>query len=197
MTNTKLFSWGSEKKVGTVQKLSPYIRFLYKFVLKSIKRLNQIFSVIQYSFKALECQIWWTNIKLFFWKSRTNLRTLQTLSAYMNVSHKLVLKSVKSVNQIFWVIEYWFKALEYQVLLTNRKPFFFGKWGRTLSFPQILPLYCSFLSVCFEACKKPKSNLLTDWISAKGFRMAKLLDEDKLVFLENRQKPWNIWKAFS
>ena len=44
-TNTKLFSWGSEKNVGTLQKLSPYIGFLYKFILKSI-RSSQWFNIL-------------------------------------------------------------------------------------------------------------------------------------------------------
>ena len=36
-----------------------------------------------------------------------SLKTLKTLKT----SYKLVLKTVKSLNQIFLVIEYWFKAL--------------------------------------------------------------------------------------
>ena len=39
-----------------------------------------------------------------------NLGTIQKLSLYIGVSYKFVLKSIKSLNRIFWVIEYWFKT---------------------------------------------------------------------------------------
>ena len=66
---------------------------------------------VLYWFKALECQICSANIKPFFWESEKNRGTLQKLSPYNGVSYKFVLKSVESLNRIFWVIEYWFKAL--------------------------------------------------------------------------------------
>ena len=34
------------------------------------------------------------------------------------------MNSVKSLNRIFWYMEYWFKALECQIWLMNTKPFF-------------------------------------------------------------------------
>ena len=80
--------------------------------------------MIEYWFKALECQIWWTNTKLFFWEDETNLVTLQKLFPYIGVSDKFVLKSAKTLNRIFWAMEYWFKALEFQIWSMNTKPFF-------------------------------------------------------------------------
>ena len=67
--------------------------------------------MVLYWFKALECQICSANIKPFFWESEKNHGTLQKLSPYNGLSYKFVLKSVESLNRIFWVIEYWFKAL--------------------------------------------------------------------------------------
>ena len=61
---------------------------------------------------------------IFFWESETNLETFQKLSPYIWVSYKFVLKSVKSLNRIFWVIKYWFKALECHIWSMNSKPFF-------------------------------------------------------------------------
>ena len=95
--------------------------------MKFVKSLNQIFWIIDYWFKALERQICSTNAKPFFWDSETNLWTVQKLSPNLGVSYKFVLKSVKSLNRIFWTMEYWFKALQYQIFSTNTRPFF---WER-------------------------------------------------------------------
>ena len=124
LTNTKPFFWESEAKLQTLQRLFLYIGVSYKFVLKSVKRLDWIFCVIEYWFKALECQIWSTNTKVFFWESKAKLETLQKLSPYIGVSYKFALKSAKTLNRIFWAMKYWFKAWECQIWLTNTKPFF-------------------------------------------------------------------------
>ena len=121
--NTKSFFWESEAKLETLLKLSPYIGVSYKFVLKSIKSLNRIFVVIGYWFKALECQIWSTNTKPFFWENEANLGTHQILSPHIGVSYKFVLKSAKTLNRIFWAMEYWFNALECQIWFMNTKSF--------------------------------------------------------------------------
>ena len=83
--------------------------------MKPAKNLNGIFWVIEYWFKALAYKIWSTNTKPFSWESEKNLETLHKLSAYIGVSYKFVLKSVKGLNRISRVIEYWFKALECQL----------------------------------------------------------------------------------
>ena len=115
--------WESEAKLQTLQKFSPYIWISYKLVLKSLKSLNRIFWKIEYWFKALEWQIWSMNTKPFFWESEAKLQTLQKLSLYIAVFYKFVLKSVKDLNRIFWVIEYWFKAVECQIWSTNTNHF--------------------------------------------------------------------------
>ena len=125
--------------------------------------------------------------KPFFLESEAKLQTLQKLSTYIRVSYKFVLKSVKTLNRIFWAIEYWFKALECQIQSTNTKPFF---W-KTFS------LYWSFRSICFEVCQRLKLNLLGDLILAQGFRMPNLVDEYKNHFLGKRDNPWNSSKTFS
>ena len=126
-TNTKLFFWESIVNLETLEKPFSYIWPSFKFILKSAKSLNGIFWVIQCWFKALECQNWLTNTILIFWETVANLITLQKLSPYIGVSYKFVLKSVKSLNRILWVIQYWFKSWECPICWTNAKLFF---WER-------------------------------------------------------------------
>ena len=97
--------------------------------MKSVNSLNRILWATEYWLKALECQIWLTNTKPFFWKSKGNVETLQNHSPYTWVSRNFVLKSVKSLNRILWALEYWFKALKCQMWLTNTKPFFWESEG--------------------------------------------------------------------
>ena len=120
-TNTKLFLWEREANLGTLQKLFTYIGVSYQFVLKSLKTLIWIFLAMEYCFRALECQLSLMNAKSFFWENVANRKTLQNLSSYVGISYKFFLKSVKSLNPLFWVIKYWFKAFEYQIWSTNTK----------------------------------------------------------------------------
>ena len=115
--------------------------FPENFFLKSVKSLNRIFWATEYWFKALKCQIWLTNTKPFFWESEANLETLQKLSLYIWVSYKFVLKFVKSLNRIFWAMEYLFKALKCQIVLANTKPFF---WKREANF-EILQKFSPYI----------------------------------------------------
>ena len=124
LTNAKLFFSESETNLKTLQKLSPCIWISYNFVLKSVKNLNGIFWANEFWFKALKYQIWLGNKKPFFWESEASFETLQDFSAYISVSYKFVLKSLKNLNRILWVTEYWFKALKCQYWLRNTKPFF-------------------------------------------------------------------------
>ena len=123
-TNTKSFFSQDQAKSESLQKLSPFIGVSHQFVLKSVKSLNGIFWAMEYRFKALECQIWSTNTKSFAWEVDTNLGTVQNLFPYIRVSYKWVLNSAKTLNWIFSVIEYWFKALENQICSPNVKLFF-------------------------------------------------------------------------
>ena len=97
-TNTKSFFWESEAKLEPLPKLSPYIGVFNESVLKSVKDLNRTFWVIEYWFKASECQIWSTNTKTIFWESETVLGTLQKLSPYIGVAYKFVLKCVRNLS---------------------------------------------------------------------------------------------------
>ena len=124
VTNAKLFFWESQSNIETFKKLSPFIWVFYKFVLKSVKSLNQILWATEYWFKALKCQILSTNTKPFFWETKSKIETLQKFFPFLWVSNKFVLKSVNSPNPIFWAREYCFKPLKCQFWLTNTKPFF-------------------------------------------------------------------------
>lgn len=120
------YFWEREANLGTLQKLFTYIGVSYQFVLKSLKTLIWIFLAMEYCFKALECQLSLMNAKSFFWENVANRKTLQNLSSYVGISYKFFLKSVKSLNPLFWVIKYWFKAFEYQIWSTNTKSLFWG-----------------------------------------------------------------------
>ena len=126
LSNTKPFFWDTEANLEPFQKLSRYILVSYKFVLKYVNSLRRIFCNMEYWFKTLKDQSWLTNTKPFFWESKANLETLQKISPLISVFYIFVLKSVKSLNRIFWAMEYWFKALKFQIWLTNTKPFFPG-----------------------------------------------------------------------
>ena len=112
LKNTKLFFWERQANLGTLRKLSSYIGVSHKFIFKSFKSLTRVFWVMEYWLKNLEWQIWSTNTKPFFWESKKNLVSLQNLIPSIGVFLKFVLNSVKNLNRIFWVIEYWFKALK-------------------------------------------------------------------------------------
>ena len=61
--------------------------------------------------------------KVIFRETEANLETSRRLSPYNGVSYKF-LKSEKSLNRIFWVTEYWYKAFKFQICSTNAKLFF-------------------------------------------------------------------------
>ena len=77
LTNAKPLFSESKTNVEILQKPFPYIWISYKFLLKSVKRLNQNLWVTESWNMALKCQIWLTNTKPLFWKSKTKVRTLQ------------------------------------------------------------------------------------------------------------------------
>ena len=117
-----IFFWKNRRNLGTLPKFSPYTGVSYNVVLKCVKGRNRIFWAIEYWYKTLECQIWSTIRKLFSWESETKLQILQKRSLYVGVSYKLFWSLSKA--GIFWVIEYWLKALECQIWLTNTKKCF-------------------------------------------------------------------------
>ena len=104
--NTKPLCWQSNVKLEVSKKVSLHIRVFY---WKS--RKAWIFWAIKYLYKAKKQQIWSTNAKEFFWKGEASLENFKQRSPYIENSYKLVLKSVKSLNWIFWAIQYWLRAL--------------------------------------------------------------------------------------
>ena len=100
LTNTKPFFCESEANVESLQKRSPYIWVLHKFVLKTVKILTRISWATEYWLKALKCQLWLTNTKPFFCESEANVETVQKFSPYIWVFYKFVLKSIKILNKV-------------------------------------------------------------------------------------------------
>ena len=84
--------------------------------------------------------------KTIFQEKRDKLFSSSKTFSYIGVSDKFVLKSVKSLNKILWVIEYWFEALECQIRSKNLKPFFWESEAK-LETLQKLSLY---IGVCYK-----------------------------------------------
>ena len=150
-TNTKLFFWESGTKLETLQNLG----------LKSVKTRNRIFWAMEYWFKAWECQIWSTNTKPFFRESERNLGALQKVFLYIGASYKSVLKSLKCLNRIFWVIEYWLKNLECQIWPTNTKTFFWESDTILGTLQKLSP----YIGVAYKFVFKCVGNLSWMWFS--------------------------------
>ena len=153
LTNINLFSWGNKSKLETLKDLSPYIGVSFKFVFKTIKNLSRIFLVIEYWFKALEWQIYWTNTKLFLWETEKNLGNLQNLSSYIGVSDKFVWKSVESLNRNLGMIEYWFNVLDCQICWTNIKPFFWESKANLETLEKLFPSIGVSYKMLFKSVK--------------------------------------------
>ena len=168
LMNTKLFFRESKANVQTLQKPSFYIWVSHKFVLKSVKYLNRILWATEYWFKALKCQIWLTNTKPFFWKSKANVKTLQKLSLYIWVSYRFVLKSVNSLYRIFLATEYWFKTLKCQIWLTNTKPFFWEIEANVETLQKLSPYLWVSYKFLLKSLKSPyRIFLITEyWFKA-------------------------------
>ena len=151
LTNTKPFFRKKKTNFSALQKRSPYIGVSDKFVLKSDKSLNRILWVIEYWFETLECQIRWKNLKPFFRESEAKLETLQKLSLYIGVCYKFGLKSVKTLNKTFWVMQYCFKDWECQIWLTNIKPFSWESEANLGTLQKVSP----FIGGCKSILKSP------------------------------------------
>ena len=82
-------------------------------------------------------------------------------------------------------------------LLHEYKTIFLAKRRKRWISSKTFSLYLSFLWNSFEACQKPKSNLLRSKIMAQGFKTQILVDEYKTNFLGKRDKHWNFFKTFS
>ena len=109
-----------------------------------------------------------TNTRPFFWEIEANLEPPEKLSPYIGIYYNFVLKSVKSLNRIFWIMEHWFKALEWQIWFMIKKHFFRSRrnlWALQKLSPCIGVSFKKF----FEVFEKPKSNILSYWILVQSF----------------------------
>ena len=75
-------------------------------------------------------------------------------------------------------------------LADQDKIIFLGKRPKCSNSSKMFSLYLSFLWNPFEICQKPKSNLIRLKIMAEGFKMPKLVDEYKTIFLGKQGKRW-------
>ena len=126
-----------------------------------------------------------TNTKPFFWENDANLETLQNLSPYIWVSYKFLLKSVNSLNRIFWTTGCLFKALKCQVWLTNTKPVYWESEANIETFEKVsLYIWVSYKFVL-------KSGKRLNWIFwateywLKALKCKLWLTNTKLFFWES------------
>ena len=145
LTNTKPFFWESETSVETLQKLSPYIWVSYKFVLRSVSKLNGIFSAKEYLFKALKCQIWLTYTKpTFFVKRGKHWHSPKHFSLYLSfllICFEVCQKS-KSILMSYEILVQDFKM---NTLVDEYKTIFLWEKGKPWNSPKRFFLYLSFL----------------------------------------------------
>ena len=90
----------------------------------------------------------------FSLESKTDLEIFQKISAHIGVIYKPVLESVKTLNPIFEVTEYWYKAEKCQIWSTNTKPYFWENLTLKFSKKKFCPPYWSFLKSYSEVFQK-------------------------------------------
>ena len=123
----------------------PIFGFSYKFVLKSVKILNQISWAMESWLKTLKCQIWLTNTKPFFWENEANVETLQKSSPYIWVFYKFVLKSVKNSKSNLMSFGILVQGFKMPVLIDKYKTIFLEKRGKRWNSSKTFSLYLGFL----------------------------------------------------
>ena len=82
-------------------------------------------------------------------------------------------------------------------LVDEYKTIFPGERRKRWNSSKTFSLYWSFLQSRFEACQKPKSNLIRLEIMTQSFKMRKLVDEYKTIFLGKQGTRGNSSKTFS
>ena len=131
--------------------------------MKPVNSLNWSFWATQYRLKALKRKSWLTNAKPFFWESKEKLESPRNFSPYIWVSHKVILKSVKSLNWIFWATEYRLKVLKCQIWLTNTKPFIWKTETNLETLQKISP----YISVSCKLVLKSVNSLNPNYWATK------------------------------
>ena len=134
-------------------------------------------------FERMNIGTWLLNVK-FGWRIQNHFsgKARQMLKLSKNF---LPMFEFKSLNQILWASEYWFKALKCQFWLTNTTAFLSKKEAKPWPSPKTFSLYLGFLQICFEVCQKPKSKVMSFGILAQGFKMPNLVNEYKTIFWES------------
>ena len=84
-----------------------------------------------------------------------------------------------------------------QKLVDEYKTIFLGKQGNPWNSSKTFSLYLSFLWNGIESSQKLKSNLIRLQIMAQAFKMRKLVDEYKTIFLGKWGKRWDSSETFS
>ena len=126
-----------------------------------------------------------TNTKPSFSESKANIETLQKLSPYFWVTYEFNLKSVESLNQILWAKEYWFKALKYQIWLTNTESFFWENETNTETFEKLSPYIWIFYKFYLKSVKSLNQILWATEYSLKVLKCQIWLTNINPFFWEN------------
>ena len=87
------------------------------------------------------------------------------------------------------------QGFKMQKLIDEYKTITLGKRGEHWNPSKTFSLYLSFLWNGFEACQKPKSNLIRLEIVAQAFKMEKLVDEYKSFFWESEENYETLQKS--
>ena len=123
------------------------------------------------------------------------------LSKVFQTIYKLFLESAKSLNPIFKVIEYWYKAQKFNWkmynLVNKNKSNFLRKQGKPWNFSKNFSSYWSFLQIFSKSSfQKPQSNLLSNGILVQDLTMPNLVNDYKISFLDKWSKSWIFLKMF-
>lgn len=135
-TSTKPYFWKSETSLETLQKLSSQIGVNYKLDVKCVKSLNRDLWGIEHWYKVQKRQILSESAKSCFWKMEESLKTFQNLSFYLLVTYKFILKSIKSLNSIFWWLNIGIKLRNKKIpkLVDKHKTISLGIRGKCWNF---------------------------------------------------------------
>ena len=88
---------------------------------------------------VLQCQIWSTNTKLFFWENNADLESFQKFSSHVGVIYKFVLGSIKILNSMLEVIKFCCKVQKCIIWSTNTNLFFLENEANLESFQKSFP----------------------------------------------------------
>ena len=79
--------------------------------------------------------------KINFLGSESSLKTLRKVLPHIGVSYNFLLKSVKSLNRMFWLIEYWYESKKCQICSATIKPFLWDSELNIETFQTCPPIF--------------------------------------------------------